>query len=128
MFHKFSMVILVAFVVSAVVGCGGKASFAPVSGTVKVGGNPVGKNVTVKFVLEVDTEGVIATGVTDDSGKYTLESRLEKGEGQEGGPVGECIVTVKGEGVPAKYGSADAGIKKTIEKGDNTIDIELDAE
>ena len=129
MFHKFAMVTLVAFVVSAMVGCGSsKASFATVTGTVKVGGNPVGKGVIVKFVLEVDTEAVTATGATDGSGKYTLETQLKHGESEEGGPIGPCVVTVKGEGVPAKYGSGKSGLKKTIEKGDQTIDIELDAE
>ena len=131
MFYKVAMVCVAAFVVSAVIGCGGAgSSLAPVTGTVTTEAGDAVEGATVRFVHNIDENKFIeASGVTDSSGKYELEAMIEK-QGHKGGPVGECLVDVRGGGVAKKYGSSKtSGLKYEVKKGeDNVYDIKVEME
>lgn len=70
----------------ACVGCGPPGiKVAPAVGTVTFNGNPVA-GATVMFT---PAKGTPCDGMTDESGKYTINYR-----GKPGAPVGPCRVTV----------------------------------
>lgn len=126
-------------------GCGGReiaGEVAPVSGTVTYKGNPVADAAVVFYPVG---GGKVATGKTDDQGKYTLTTY----DSGDGALVGEHSVTVVvqpsvteteidspdayavpeaggGSSIPAKYASKESsGLTKTVASGDNDIPIEL---
>jgi hypothetical protein len=85
-------VLLVTFVL---IGCGGDSAppsppetLVPVSGTVKFDGQPA-KGIEVTFVPSGATKGYSSSGVTDDAGKYKLQSLMSK---KPGVAVGTCVV------------------------------------
>jgi hypothetical protein len=67
-----------------------KEDLVPVSGTVKVGGQPV-EGVLVSFVPSGDTTGQGASGVTDSAGHYALVHNVTK---KPGAPVGNYVVSL----------------------------------
>jgi hypothetical protein len=101
--------ILTSFVLLAAVsfaGCGsetaGRHKTYPVSGTVKLGGEPVA-GATVTFALTDGTGS--AAGITDAGGKYTLSTY----GGGDGARAGDYKVTIVKYDVPAaKQGAAGA--------------------
>ena len=120
---------------AVVVGCGGPPSDQPdlgsVSGKVTVGGEPLA-NAQVTFTPT--GEGRPSSDVTDSSGNYDLQYTLDS----SGAAIGEHVVTIglvadeedyesdnadESGGLPPA--ASDRSIKKTVEAGSNTIDIEL---
>ncbi|GAB4137731.1 MAG: hypothetical protein Tsb009_05400 [Planctomycetaceae bacterium] len=124
-----------------VAGCGGDDGpvYAKVTGKVTLNGKPV-PNGTVLFVPQGDTQGGVATGAIAKDGTFTLVGPSGKGV-----PVGkhkvlvQCIEESSGpdsdqnplEGmakcvIPVKYTSEKTSdIIKTVEEGEQTINIEL---
>ncbi len=108
---------------------------APVSGTVTLDGEPLGR---ASVVFQPDAGGRPSFGVTDENGKYTLNYNMHEG----GAEVGSCTVKISTrvqetdpdgnydddaklmpERVPAKY--AKEPVVVTVESKSNTIDIAL---
>lgn len=118
----------------SIMGCGGEMKVAPVSGTVTLDGAPLDG---VSVVFEPQDGGRPSFGVTDQSGRYTLDYSMH----EQGAEVGPCIVKVSTpqpdesdddggepvkrvpEKVPARY--ATDPIVVTVEPKSNTIDIPL---
>ena len=84
---NFIAITLFAACLSAICGCGGDSSIAPVSGTVTFNGKPVPK---LRLVFSPEpigknyAVGPFSTGKTDADGKFTLETR----NGDQGAFVG----------------------------------------
>ena len=78
----------------AVVGCGGGGKYVPVSGVVKVNGQPY-KNAIVSFqpiaATGSDTGGLGSTALTDDQGRFVLESI----DGKKGAVPGKHRVRIQ---------------------------------
>ncbi len=84
-----------ALLALVVTGCGGGLSPIPVSGTVTHKGKPV-EGATVTFVRGTGslTNGEMAMGVTDASGRYELTSHFGPQTSGSGAVAGEYKVTV----------------------------------
>jgi hypothetical protein len=123
-------------------GCGGSAP-APVEGTLRMNGKPLG-NVQVEFLPEAN--GPRSTGVTDQTGHYTLTTL----DGRPGALVGRHRVVLSDLGVyedkapapgekkkrdialvrpsrlPAQYGDVtNTPLRKEVRAAPNTIDLEV---
>lgn len=115
-------------------GCGGKPS--QVSGTVTLDGKPLERG-TVGFTPA--NGGMRASGVIENDGTYTLttnrDSGLEPGEymvtvvSREPGPPATTGPPAPGPYITPQHYAAEAtsGLKFTVERGSNTIDLELTA-
>jgi hypothetical protein len=116
------------------VGCGSSGpELATVSGTVKLDGAPLPH----AFVTFTPASGRPSFGGTDENGYYQLVYTDDK----KGALAGEHTVKVstlrradpesgtkaEPERIPAKYNSKSE-LKKTVEPGSNTIDIEVTSE
>ena len=88
--NQLFIVLLLALVAA---GCGGSKGIPTnyVEGLVTLDGSPVQKGVLIKFIPSA-ADGKMATGYTDDTGKYTLTS--DGGDPQKGALEGEYKVTV----------------------------------
>lgn len=145
--RKFGMVML-GMLCSATAGCSGKNSIdtVPVSGTVTRNGDPIA-NATVVF--NPVSSGPLATGVTDESGRFTLKTNK-----LDGAQPGEYKITVSPNTpaidanppmpgtkeyaeaqknkskppFPEKYRRVDSTtLKETVEKGgNNEFELKLD--
>jgi len=113
-------------------GCGGNdgPELASVSGVVKLDGAPL-KEAYVTFVPET---GRPSYGGTDENGYYELVYTQDKPGAvpgthtvrvstQRGGDP-ETGIRAQPERVPRKF-NAQSKLKKTVEVGSNTIDVEL---
>ncbi len=89
------------FAAIAVVGCGGASTLDthPVEGVVTLDGEPV-PNATVMFVPVDEQQGLSATGITDQSGVYTLTAV----------GTGEDVARAGGGTLPGEY---QIGVIKT---------------
>jgi hypothetical protein len=94
------MVVLIA-------GCSGGPTFAPVSGTLTVGGKPV-ENVQVEFWPEVS--GPRSIGVTDRDGRFTLTSDTGKDSGAVVGLHRVVLVDL------APYSKIPVNLSRAVEK------------
>lgn len=122
--------LLWAAVVIGCVGCGGK--MGAVTGKVTVDGQPV-PNATVTF--EDDVKHIRSSGVTDESGVYTLSTETKN----DGAPIGDYKVSVTQAGpadssettlpprlFPASFERIEtSGLTTTVKSGSNTYDIPL---
>jgi hypothetical protein len=128
---KLTLVVLSLGALLVTAGCGSSGpELATVSGTVKMDGAPLA-DASVQFV---PVSGRPSYGSTDANGYYELEFTAAK----SGAVPGEHTVRVsthrradpdsgaKGqpERIPTKYNSKSE-IKKTVNPGKNTIDIEV---
>jgi hypothetical protein len=115
-------------------GCGGKPS--QVSGTVTLDGKTIERGM-VGFTPA--NGGMRASGVIESDGTYTLttnrDSGLEPGEymvtvvSREPGPPATTGPPAPGPYITPQHYAAEAtsGLKFTVERGSNTIDLELTA-
>lgn len=133
--------VLIAFGMAGFSGCGGGGSDTPelgqVSGTVTLDGKAA-PNLRVTFQPK---EGRPSTGVTNESGEYTLEYSTE----ETGAKTGEHLVRITSQRpestgdcceppvefvdpIPPKYNTEAAKnpeMTKNVEEGDNTFDFAL---
>lgn len=96
--------------------------FAEVTGTVRVGGEPLGG---AFVVFQPDTEGEVrGVGSTDQSGQY----RILRPGGRFGAPRGPNTVSVhggdSGHAIPPEYGTKST-LRCDVLPGKNTFDIEI---
>jgi len=86
---------LVALVLSltAITGCGPDPNLGQVSGIVTYNGEPV-EGATVSF-LPTSTDGVLAVGTTDASGRYALAAPVQKKGVSKGAFSGRYNVTIR---------------------------------
>lgn len=97
--HRFRALVLLAAIVVA--GCGdGGPKLVPAGGTVKYKGKPIA-GATVSLLYE---DGNMASGVTNEEGKFTLTTG-----GRPGAPMGKAKVSV------AKVQTTDVGGKSPAE-------------
>lgn len=118
--------------IALLVGCGGKSS--QVSGVVTLDGKPLERG-TVGFTPVGG--GLRAAGVIQTDGSYVLSTNrdagLEAGEyavtvvSREPGPPNQDGPPMPGPYItPERYAvDSTSGLKYTVERGDNTINIEL---
>lgn len=137
-------VLLVVLASLLAAGCGGSdADLAPVRGSVTLDGEPLaGARVEFDPVPEAmargKSTGSASYGVTDSSGRYTLQYTPER----EGALVGEHIVrittrsmTVDADGkevlvperLPPKF-HLDSALTREVKPGSNTFDFPLSLE
>ena len=109
-------------------GCGGSDAppLGEVSGTVELNGEPLAGVI----VLFKPDNGRVATATTDSKGYYSLEYAY----GVKGAKVGPNTVSLEwplgfagAKPLPAKY-TTQSELKKEVEAGKNTIDLELTAD
>jgi hypothetical protein len=141
----------------AAVGCGSGESLptVPASGTITLGGQPV-EGASVTFVPKSDS-GRPASGTTDASGKFKLQSYLSPSSSPAGALPGDYTVTVAklqaagamtpdemakqmggGKGaamagpkhlLPEKYSTSQSGLTATVKAGDkNDFSFDLQKE
>lgn len=113
MYYRLSLYSLFVVFTAGLSGCGGTTvseslpDTAPVSGVVTLNGKPI-TSATVTFVPMGSTKGVECVGVTDESGKYTLQQI----RGAAGAPPGEYRVVInyflKADGTPIKIDGSEA--------------------
>ncbi len=133
--RRLAATTLAAIALIGLVGCGGGADVAPVSGTVTLDGEPLA-NALVSFYPEEEGKR-FSTGTTDASGHYELVYTND----QKGAAIGKHVVkittaTVQGEGgparppkekLPAKYND-DSTLTVDVTSGSNTgVDFDLQA-
>jgi hypothetical protein len=126
------LLVVSALSASLLAGCGNKGpELGHVTGTVKLDGAPLA-NASVQFL---PTSGRPSYGSTDASGHYVLKFT----ESKPGAIPGDHTVRVsthhrgdpetgtkaEPERIPAKYSGAKSELKKKVEPGANTIDIEI---
>jgi hypothetical protein len=135
--------LLVGAIISllTVPGCGKKGpEFGQVSGVVRVNGQPQ-RRLLVRFLPDPEKDNklpYIASGKTDNEGKYTLHYAWQDKEG-EGAPVGWHRVVIddtalsgvpQGQALPppvisATFASpASTPLKKEVKSGAQTIDLD----
>ncbi|WP_417379044.1 carboxypeptidase regulatory-like domain-containing protein [Gimesia sp.] len=112
MYYRLSLYSLLLVFTAGLTGCGGTTvaeslpDTAPVSGVVTLNGNPI-MSATVTFVPMGTTKGIECVGVTDESGKYTLQQI----RGAAGAPPGEYRVVInyflKADGTPIKIDGSE---------------------
>ncbi len=90
-------------------GPGDGPQLVPVSGVVNYKGKPIGK-INVLFMPPAGSKGMMAEGTTDETGKFTLQTK-EPGDGAIVGDYGVAFKFVPDE-VPAMPGFA--GAKKVV--------------
>ncbi|MDR1963661.1 MAG: carboxypeptidase-like regulatory domain-containing protein [Planctomycetaceae bacterium] len=83
--------ILLLLLVPFIFGCSPKTETQFVEGTVFLDNIPVSK-ATVTFIPLIEGSGEVASGFSDENGKFTLSSQY--GSGGKGTLVGEYLVTV----------------------------------
>jgi hypothetical protein len=109
-----------AFLVAAAVvaaGCGGGAKTAPTSGRITYKGKPVAK-AHVSFT-PVEGDRRAATGLTDDDGRYTLET-FAPGDGALVGHYRVSIIA-RGPDRPPRPGEMGSGMPGEMMPGDPVI-------
>jgi hypothetical protein len=90
---------------------------AKVDGTVTLEGQPVSA-ARLGFYHQQDSGLVDVIARTDEQGKYTFDV-----------PPGEYYLTIRGPGVPEKYGELHtSGLAVNVQAGRNTFDFELRGE
>lgn len=116
------------------IGCGGKPS--EVSGTVTLDGKPLERGLVGFTPLN---GGMRASGPIESDGSYTLSTNrdagLEPGEytvsvvSREPGPPATSGPPIPGPFITPQHYASDttSGLKFTVERGSNTIDLELTA-
>lgn len=126
---------LFALVFVAQVGCGGKP--ASVSGTVTVDGTPLTQG---SVVFAPSSGGMRASGIIQADGSYEIKTNrdagLEVGEYDVSVVAREVVETGPGSPpipgkylAPKRYGNVKtSGLHYSVEKGNNTIDIELSSD
>jgi hypothetical protein len=83
-------------VLSFAVGCGGRGSFAPVSGRVTLDKKPLA-NAIVFFQPDKENPGPPSEGKTDSEGKYTLRVASKNVEGAQVGKHKVSISLTEGD-------------------------------
>lgn len=73
--RNFTALAILAFSTCGIVGCGGGLGTVPAAGTVTVDGNAV-EGVLVMFTPDDIENGMIASGVTDAAGAFTLTTEI----------------------------------------------------
>lgn len=76
-------------------GCNRQPEFAPVEGTVTLAGKPAAR-IEVAFYADGETQGPVATGMTDDRGHFRLQTET----GQVGAVVGQHKVCLYDRSLP----------------------------
>jgi hypothetical protein len=124
-------------------GCGGEPSpdFAPVAGVVRINGKPQ-RALLLRFSPDPEKGSdlsAVATGTSDEQGKYTLRYEF-RGEEGTGAPVGWHRVSVidtsvghtpqgqqpKPSAVPYQYSNpSTTPVIMEVKPGDQTIDIDI---
>jgi hypothetical protein len=124
-----------AVAVALLVGCGGKP--ATVSGVVTLDGKPLERGMVGFSPVN---GGMRAAGVIESDGTYVLSTNrdegLETGEyavtvvSREPGPENAVGPPIPGPYItPQKYAAeSTSGLKFTVERGDNEINIELSSD
>lgn len=102
-------------------GCGDRR-FAEVTGTVRLGGEPLSG---AFIVFQPETEGEVrGVGSTDRQGQY----RILRPGGRFGAPRGPNTVSVhggdSGQAIPPEYGTQST-LRFEVRPGPNTFDIEI---
>lgn len=151
--------LLLVSVVCLFPGCGGApdqpdfvSDLVPVSGTIKLNGEPLAGVMVNYFPQGPQGGGQPAYGLTNESGQYTLQTQMAgQAEKQTSGALpGQYLVYISklilpdGSGVPeglsdaeaeekgakqllpAKYSSpTQSSLKATVNQGETTVDFEL---
>lgn len=108
--------LMLSLVAAVLTGCGGsggggagyqKLTLAPISGVVKVNGQPVEKPV-VTFYPESGPTGI---GIGDEQGAFTVKTN-----GQAGAPVGKCKVTVTAGSTTNEFPPSDGKEMELVKK------------
>ncbi len=112
--------VCIPFVLCIIVGCGESVpkkplpETVPVSGSVSLDGNPLAFAL-VTFIPTGETKGLECSGITDESGNYTLKQL----RGGEGAPPGDYRVVIsqqmRGDGTPVA--KSDDGSQKEGTEG-----------
>jgi hypothetical protein len=144
MSHRSSMAVCALLFTTLVAGCGGEPApeFSPVEGVVRINGK-ADRGLLVRFSPDPEKGNglpAVASGTTDEQGKYTLKYEF-RGEEGTGAPVGWHRVTVldtkvgytpqgqqpKPSAVPYQYGSVSATpLVVEVKAGDlQTIDLDV---
>ncbi len=148
--RKISSVVFLLGMVATVLGCGEKGPrLAPVSGTVTLDGKPLAKVIVTFVPVE---GGVSSSGVTDESGSYSLACSLGPGAvvgkhrvyvqsqapsasaevkipdeddpGYQPDPYASLRAPQFVEKIPARY-NKDSQLTQDVQPGTNRIDLEL---
>ncbi len=91
------------FLVALFVGCGG-TELAPVTGTLKINGEPAGQvEITYHPDPNSGNSGKFSRAVTDEQGRFTLV--YQDGNYEKGAAVGTCLVTLRD--LASAYSSRD---------------------
>lgn len=142
MFHRLALGVCLLGVCTLSTGCGKSGpEFAPVEGTVLVKGKPH-RGLVVRFLPDSEKGNnlsAIATGTTDEQGKYKLQYN-DKGKEGPGAPVGWHRVliedasrgpTPQGQTPPPPlvsltYSSpSTTPLRQEVKSGAQTIDLEV---
>lgn len=90
MFHRIVLLCLSLASICSLAGCGGSGlDTVPAGGVVTLNGTPIAK-ISVAFMPK-DGKGQIAEGVTDEQGKFELQTR----EPGDGALAGEYLVSLR---------------------------------
>lgn len=129
---------------SVLAGCGGSGiaepELATVTGVVTVDGAP-GANLLITFepqpkdIKDVKNVGAGSTAQTDEEGTFELNYKGKKGAvvGKHlvriaaiagGGPAGGEAAVAAGIEIPPRYNS-ESDVVREVQKGDNSIDLEV---
>lgn len=115
--HNVVATALVALGTTLLVGCSDTGTaYVPVSGVVTFDGTPVA-DATVSFTLLEGPDGEqpsgtapVASGMTDNSGRYSLESFTPNRERVEGAAVGTHRVSIRTEVIEEPEGDVEAKV------------------
>ncbi|TWU27584.1 carboxypeptidase regulatory-like domain-containing protein [Bythopirellula polymerisocia] len=134
--NSVSLTILICFSLATISGCGGAShelETAPVTGTVKMDGQPV----TSGYVFILPGKGRMAKGSIQEDGTFVM-STYDEGDGVQVGehpvivtpiPAGEGTPRPKGRAteIPPKYMKASSsGLTINVQPGDsNQLNLEL---
>lgn len=133
LFSKRMVLLGIALLVTAVVGCDDGPVVAPVTGVVKQDGEPL-PNAMVEFQPD---KGTPSYGITDDEGRYELNYQVDR----KGALVGHHYVGVRTAGevtdpktdttvnvpelVPAEYND-ETILEFEVTQGENEFNIEIE--
>jgi hypothetical protein len=120
---KFLNLVLVMALVTFAGCAGDNYGSSPVNGTVLVDGEPAA-NVVVTFTplatAETSIVGPFSTGITDDSGKFTLKTK----QGDPGAVPGDHIVALQYRGVdPESAGSIQEAIEDARAENEDVSEL-----
>ena len=110
-FHKSAAILLPALLLSvAVFGCRGrKPPVVPVSGVVTLDGKPVEKVAVMLMPLQLQAFGLPASAVTDQQGRFTLNTE-NIGSGAVRGEYQVTVIKKETTGILVGEDGLDAGV------------------